>query len=197
MSKWYASCVILLRLEKEKEPEGWKQLPVGCIDGISCQHLQSTYDAAVLGGARSTGEITCGMAAKGDPRCTWPAWTSRRPSTWQDQRRMRKIWAIMKFKDGSQRLCYEKWQAWKAMRPSSKMLKAPSLLQDASVNGALKPLGPRRRSQNLQFHVGGQALDPVSLKDALEVHDEGFDRGGGEIAPGTKTSKSVVDKHLC
>ena len=40
MSKWCASCVILLRLEKEKEPEGWKQLPVGCIDGISCQHLQ-------------------------------------------------------------------------------------------------------------------------------------------------------------
>ena len=39
MSKWYASCVIL-RLEKEKEPESWKRLQVGGDDGISCQHLQ-------------------------------------------------------------------------------------------------------------------------------------------------------------
>ena len=38
MSKWYASC-ILLRLEKEKELENWKQLHVGGIDGISCKHL--------------------------------------------------------------------------------------------------------------------------------------------------------------
>ena len=28
MSKWYASCIIL-RLEKEKEPESWKKLHVG------------------------------------------------------------------------------------------------------------------------------------------------------------------------
>ena len=28
MSKWYASCV-LLRLEKEKEPENWKNLHAG------------------------------------------------------------------------------------------------------------------------------------------------------------------------
>ena len=39
MSKWYASC-ILLRLEKEKEPEKWKTLHVGGVDGRSCQHLQ-------------------------------------------------------------------------------------------------------------------------------------------------------------
>ena len=38
MSKWYASC--LLRLEKEKEPETWKKLHIGGLDGISCQHLQ-------------------------------------------------------------------------------------------------------------------------------------------------------------
>ena len=39
MSKWYASCTIL-RLEKEKEPEQWKNLHAGGVDGTSCQHLQ-------------------------------------------------------------------------------------------------------------------------------------------------------------
>ena len=39
MSMWYASC-ILLRLENEKEPEKWKKLHIGELDGISCQHLQ-------------------------------------------------------------------------------------------------------------------------------------------------------------
>ena len=39
MSKWYASC-ILLRLEKEKEPEKWKNLHIDGIGGLSCQHLQ-------------------------------------------------------------------------------------------------------------------------------------------------------------
>ena len=38
MSKWYASCLIL-RPEKEKEPESWKKLHVGGIEGIS-QRLQ-------------------------------------------------------------------------------------------------------------------------------------------------------------
>ena len=38
MSKWYAWCV-LLRLEKEEEPESWKQSHAGSIDGIICQHL--------------------------------------------------------------------------------------------------------------------------------------------------------------
>ena len=32
--------LFILRLEKEQEPERWKQLHVGGIDGISCQHLQ-------------------------------------------------------------------------------------------------------------------------------------------------------------
>ena len=44
MSKWYASC-ILLRLEKEKEPEKWKHLHM---DGISCQHLQVNGDERAL-----------------------------------------------------------------------------------------------------------------------------------------------------
>ena len=39
MSKWYVSCIIL-RLEKAKEPVKWKNLHVGRMDGISCQHLQ-------------------------------------------------------------------------------------------------------------------------------------------------------------
>ena len=39
MSKWYASC-ILSRLEKEKEPEKWKKLHIGALDGVSCHHLQ-------------------------------------------------------------------------------------------------------------------------------------------------------------
>ena len=39
MSKWYATCIIP-RLETEKEQEDMKQLLVGGIDGISCQHLQ-------------------------------------------------------------------------------------------------------------------------------------------------------------
>ena len=39
ISKWYASCIILC-LEKEKEPENWKNLHVGGVDGMSCQHMQ-------------------------------------------------------------------------------------------------------------------------------------------------------------
>ena len=40
MSKWYATSVTL-RLEKEEELEGWQQLHVGGIDGISCQHFEA------------------------------------------------------------------------------------------------------------------------------------------------------------
>ena len=39
MSKWYGACIIL-RLEKDEEPDGGKQVHVGGIDGISCQHFQ-------------------------------------------------------------------------------------------------------------------------------------------------------------
>ena len=38
MSKLYAACVVP-RLEKKKDPDNWKQLHVGSIDGISCQHF--------------------------------------------------------------------------------------------------------------------------------------------------------------
>ena len=48
----------------------------------------------------------------------------------------------------------------------------------------------------MQFYVGRQLLDHVSLKDAPGADDEGFDRGRGEVDPGAKTSKSVVDKYL-
>ena len=39
MSKWYASCIIL-RLERSKEPENWKNLHFGGVAGTNCQHLQ-------------------------------------------------------------------------------------------------------------------------------------------------------------
>ena len=39
MPKWCATYVVL-RLDRERELEGWKQLHVSGIDGISCQHLQ-------------------------------------------------------------------------------------------------------------------------------------------------------------
>ena len=39
MSEWFASC-IKLRLEPEREPENWKKLHAGGINGISCQHLR-------------------------------------------------------------------------------------------------------------------------------------------------------------
>ena len=58
MSKWYATCIIP-RLEKDREPEETKQVQVGGIDGISCQHLQvlMTQSATkALGIARSRGK---------------------------------------------------------------------------------------------------------------------------------------------
>ena len=39
MSEWYASCV-LLRLEKENEPDKLRSLHMGGVDGISCKRLQ-------------------------------------------------------------------------------------------------------------------------------------------------------------
>ena len=38
VSKWYVSCIIL-RLEQEREPENWKKLDVGGLNGRSCPHL--------------------------------------------------------------------------------------------------------------------------------------------------------------
>ena len=39
VSKRCASCVVM-RMEKEKEPETWKRLHLGGVNNISCQHLQ-------------------------------------------------------------------------------------------------------------------------------------------------------------
>ena len=100
--------VLFSRLAMDKEPEGWKQVHVGGIDGISCQRSCCRN----TGSGRKTGGRTCGMAGKRDPRCTWLAWTSRRPSTWQDQSVLRNLWAIKLFTDGLQRPYCEKWQAW-------------------------------------------------------------------------------------
>ena len=88
MSKWHAACVVL-RLEKK--PKEWKQLHVG---GISCHPSPSIDDATLaetVEVAGRTGGHTCGTAAKKDPLCPWPAWTSRRPSTWQDQKYKLKV----------------------------------------------------------------------------------------------------------
>ena len=38
VSKWYVSCIIL-RLEQEREPENWKKLDVGGLNGRSCPHM--------------------------------------------------------------------------------------------------------------------------------------------------------------
>ena len=38
MSKWYASCVMML-VEREPVPEAWERLLVGGLNNISCQHL--------------------------------------------------------------------------------------------------------------------------------------------------------------
>ena len=87
MSKWYASCIVL-RLEKQKEPQSWKKLHVGGVDGISCQHLQVMMTNVLekhrewLGGKDSHVEAwQCGAANK----CFWQAWTSRRRSMRQDR----------------------------------------------------------------------------------------------------------------
>ena len=158
MSKWFATCVIL-RLEKDEEPEGWKQLHVGGIDGISCQRSCCKN----TGSGMNTGGRTCGMAAKRDPRCTWLAWTSRRPSTWQDQKRTA---------DGSQRPHYEKRQAWQD-RQHLNMLKTHSLLRDASVRGALRHLG---FGSKLQRRSCGM-LSQNGREKKMGVHTDTCQRG--------------------
>ena len=57
VSKWYATCVIL-RQEREKELEGWKQLHVGDYDGSRCEHLQVTMAQLLqnIGNGRKTGQ---------------------------------------------------------------------------------------------------------------------------------------------
>ena len=43
--------------------------------------------------------------------------------------------------------------------------------------------------------MDGHLWDPISLKDAPGAGDEGFHRGSEGLGPGTRTSKSVVDKY--
>ena len=43
--------------------------------------------------------------------------------------------------------------------------------------------------------MDGHLWDPISLKDAPGAGDERFHRGSGGLGPGTRTSKSVVDKY--
>ena len=45
--KWCASC-ILLRLEKDREPEKWNNLRVGGVDGISCKKKQQVLATNLL-----------------------------------------------------------------------------------------------------------------------------------------------------
>ena len=110
MSKWCANCIIL-RLERESEPEGWKQLHVGGIDGISCQHLQ------VL------------MAQLLQKHWEWQEDRVKRRVAWQrkgthdvlgqhgnqdgficgETKALFENMSIKKFTDGLQRLYYVKW----------------------------------------------------------------------------------------
>ena len=63
MSKWYASCIIL-RLEREREPKNWKNLHVGGMHGISCQHFQAMVTNLL--------QKTLGMAGRTESRVeTW------------------------------------------------------------------------------------------------------------------------------
>ena len=65
MSKWYASC-ILLRLEKEKEPEKWKKLHIGGFGWDKLPALASdgeehdTETLGVAGGKKSRDETRDG-----------------------------------------------------------------------------------------------------------------------------------------
>ena len=106
MSKWYVTCIILrmkeekepeswkrlhvggvdgvsCQLEREGEPEGWKQLHVGVIDGTCCQHPQAL--TAQLLQKHWDRRKNVWHGSEYDPPCTSPTRTSRRPSTWQGQ----------------------------------------------------------------------------------------------------------------
>ena len=56
VSKRYASCV-MMRMEKDKEPETWKRLHMEGVNNISCQHLQvlvTNLSQKTLGMARGS-----------------------------------------------------------------------------------------------------------------------------------------------
>ena len=108
------------------------------VDGISStSSIDDAFAANNIGSGRIIGGRTCGMAAKREPRCIWPAWTSRWSSTCQDQRPLRTIWAIKKFTDGLQRLHHVKWQASRVRRPSNMFTEVARLLA-ASASRAPK-----------------------------------------------------------
>ena len=93
MSKWYATCIIQ-RLEKDKEPEETKQLQVGGIDGISCQHLQVLMTQLLQKPwewQKAEGR-TCGTEVKEGLRCMLPVWISRRHLTWPDRNTSGNSW---------------------------------------------------------------------------------------------------------
>ena len=72
MSKWYAACVISSS-RKRKEPDGWKQLHVGGVDDISCQHLQLMMaQLQQKHWKRQEDRRKDRWHGKKDPRCTWP-----------------------------------------------------------------------------------------------------------------------------
>ena len=90
MSKWYATCIIP-RLEKDTEPEETKQLQVGGIDGISCQHLQVVMTQMLQKHwewQEAEGR-TCGTEVQEGLRCM-PAWIARRHLTWPDRKHVAK-----------------------------------------------------------------------------------------------------------
>ena len=142
MKKRHAACIDL-RLEMEKEPEGWNQLHVGGTDGTGCQHLQVMMTRLLqkhLGVAGGQEEEHVARQRKETHDVLGPHGhqdglrRSKMQSTW------RKLWVIQTFTDGLQRLCYVQWQARKVRRPSKK-LTAVSTLRAASVKEVLKLLG--------------------------------------------------------
>ena len=129
------------------------------VDGISpTSSIDDASAANNIGSGRIIGGRTCGIV-KTEPRCMWPAWTSRWSSTCQDQRPLRTIWAIKKFTDGLQRLHHVKWQASRVRRPSNMFTEVARLLA-ASASRALKLLG---------FGLQWQYADHVRKKMGLHL----------------------------
>ena len=92
-SKWYASC-ILLRLEKEKETEKWKNLHVGGVAEMSCKHLQVMVTNLLQKHWEWQEErnpvMRHGTVVR--PTMYWQAWTSRRPSMRQSRNMWPRSW---------------------------------------------------------------------------------------------------------
>ena len=132
MSKWCGACIIL-RLEQEAEPDGGRQVHVGGIDDISCQHLQMMTQSLqkTLGVAR--GQKTNDEAWQCDTTCNVFGQHGH-----QDGVRFGKnIRMVMMSTDGFLRLCCVKWLVWKDRPLSSVLLH----LRDASAKEASKPPG--------------------------------------------------------